>query len=67
VRQTLSVYERRVYRTLGQYRQTQRKVSCSLPDEARLTEDIIARSEEFGRYALPGRRLHSNFPSGDIA
>ncbi len=27
-----------------------------LPHEARLTEDIIALAEEFGRYALPGRR-----------
>jgi hypothetical protein len=25
-------------------------VPCGLPDEARLTEDIIALSEEFGRY-----------------
>lgn len=37
-------------RTLGQHRSTQRKVPCGLPDEARLTEDIIALSEEFGRY-----------------
>jgi len=50
VRQTLSVSERRVCRTLGQHRSTQRKVPCGLPDEARLTEDIIALSEEFGRY-----------------
>jgi transposase InsO family protein len=35
---------------LGQHRSTQRKVSCGLPDEARLTEDIIALSDEFGRY-----------------
>jgi len=41
---------------LGQHRSTQRKVPCGLPDEARLTEDIIALTEEFGRYALPGRR-----------
>ncbi|UTH50272.1 IS3 family transposase (plasmid) [Loktanella salsilacus] len=50
VRQTLSVSERRVCRTLGQHRSTQRKVPCGLPDEARLTEDITALAEEFGRY-----------------
>ncbi len=50
MRQTLSISERRVCRTLGQHRSTQRKVPCGLPDEARLTEDIIALSEEFGRY-----------------
>ncbi len=50
VRQTLSVSERRVCRTFGQHRSTQRKVPCGLPDEARLTEDIIALAEEFGRY-----------------
>ncbi|MCF7702264.1 hypothetical protein GLR48_24260 [Loktanella sp. M215] len=27
-----------------------RKVPCGLPDEARLTEDITALAEEFGRY-----------------
>ena len=42
----------------------QRKVPFSLPDEARLTEDIIALSEEFGRYALLSRRLRSDFPRG---
>ncbi len=42
--------ERRVCRTLGQHRSTQRKVPCGLPDEARLTEDITALAEEFGRY-----------------
>jgi putative transposase len=35
---------------LGQHRSTQRKVPCGLPDEARLTEDITALAEEFGRY-----------------
>jgi len=54
VRQALSVSERRVCRTLGQHRSTQRKVPFDLPDEARLTEDIIALSEEFGRNRLPG-------------
>lgn len=50
MRQTLCVSERQVCRTLGQHRSTQRKVPCGLPDEARLTEDIIALTEEFGRY-----------------
>ena len=50
MRQTLSVSERRVCRTLGQHRSTQRKVPIGLPDEERLTEDIIALTEEFGRY-----------------
>ncbi|MCQ0093974.1 IS3 family transposase [Roseovarius sp. M141] len=50
VRQTLSVSERRVCRTLGQHRSTQRKVPCGPPDEERLTDDIIALTEEFGRY-----------------
>jgi transposase InsO family protein len=50
VRQTLSVSERRVCRTLGQHRSTQRKVPCGLPNEERLTEDIIALTKEFGRY-----------------
>ncbi|WP_297775803.1 IS3 family transposase [uncultured Roseovarius sp.] len=50
VRQTLSVSERRVCRTLGQHRSTQRKVPIGLPDEERLTDDIIALTEEFGRY-----------------
>ena len=50
MRQTLSVSERRICRTLGQHRSTQRKVPCGLPDEERLTEDIIALTKEFGRY-----------------
>jgi len=50
VRQTLSVSERRVCRTLGQHRSTQRKVPRGLPDEERLTEDIIVLTKEFGRY-----------------
>ena len=36
---------------LGQHRSTQRKMPIGLPDEARLTEDIIALTEEFGREA----------------
>jgi putative transposase len=50
VRQALSVSERRVCRTLGQNRSTQRKVPYGLADEERLTEDIIELTKEFGRY-----------------
>ena len=50
MRQTLSVSERRVCRTLGQHRSTQRKVPVGLQDEERLTEDIIELTREFGRY-----------------
>lgn len=42
--------ERRVCRSLGHDRSTQRKVPIGLPDEARLTEDITALAEEFERY-----------------
>lgn len=65
VRQTLSVSERRVCRTLGQHRSTQRKVPCGLPDEARLTEDIIALAEEYGRYGyrmITGMLKYSGWP-----
>jgi hypothetical protein len=67
VRQALGVSERRACRILGQHHSTQRKVPCGLPDDERLTEDITALTEEFGRYALPGRRLRSNLPRGGIA
>jgi transposase InsO family protein len=50
VRQTLGVSERRACRTLGQHRSTQRKVPCGLPDEERLTEDIIELARSHGRY-----------------
>ena len=50
MRQTLGVSERRACRTLGQHRSTQRKMPLGLPDEERLTEDIIALTREFGRY-----------------
>ena len=50
VRQTLGVSERRACRTLGQHRSTQRKMPLGLPDEERLTEDIIELTREFGRY-----------------
>ncbi len=64
MRQTLRISERRACRTLGQHRSTQRKVPCGLPDEERLTEDIIELTREFGRYALPGRRLRANAERG---
>ena len=35
---------------MGQHRSAQRKVPIGLPDEERLTDDIIALTEEFGRY-----------------
>ena len=50
MRQTLCLSERRVCRTLGQHRSTQRKVPRGLPDEERLTEDIIELTKAFGRY-----------------
>jgi putative transposase len=50
VREVLGVSERRACRTLGQHRSTQRKIPCGLPDEERLTEDIIALTREYGRY-----------------
>ena len=50
MRQTLGLSERRICSTVGQHRSTQRKVPISLPDEERLTEDIIELAKEFGRY-----------------
>jgi len=50
VREVLGVSERRACRTLGQHRSTQRKIPCGLPDEERLTEDIIALTRDYGRY-----------------
>ena len=50
MREVLGVSERRACRTLGQHRSTQRKIPCGLPDEERLTEDIIALTREYGRY-----------------
>ena len=35
---------------LGQHRSTQRKIPCGLPDEERLTKDIIALTRDYGRY-----------------
>ncbi len=36
-------------------------------ENTRLTDDIIALTEKFGRYALPGRRLRSNLARGGTA
>ena len=48
MREVLGVSERRACRTLGQHRSTQ--IPCGLPDEERLTEDIIALTRDYGRY-----------------
>ena len=50
MRQTLSVSERRICRTLGQHRSTQRKVPRGRDDEDRLTADIIELARQYGRY-----------------
>ena len=50
MRQTLGVSERRACRALGQHRSSQRRVPCGLPDEQRLTDDIIELTRRFGRY-----------------
>ena len=57
--------ERRACRTLGQHRSTQRRVPIGLPDENRLTEDIIALTREFGRYGyrmITGMLNNSGWP-----
>ncbi len=41
--------ERRARRTLGQHRSTQRKVPQGRADEQRLTDDIIALADRYGR------------------
>ncbi len=50
MRQALGISERRACRTLGQHRSTQRKGPCGVPDEERLTEDIIELTRVHGRY-----------------
>lgn len=50
MRQTIDVTERRVCRTLGQHRSTQRKVPVGRDDEGRLTADIIELARQYGRY-----------------
>jgi len=57
VRQTLSVSERRICRTLGQHRSTQHKVPRGRDDEERLTADIIELTRQYGRYGY--RRVTS--------
>ena len=57
MRQTLSVSERRICRTLGQHRPTQRKVPRGRDDEERLTADIIELTRQYGRYGY--RRVTS--------
>ena len=59
--------ERKVCRSFGSASlDVSRKVPCGLPDEARLTEDITALAEEFGRYGgtsiapLPGSPLRAD-------
>ena len=50
MREVLGVSERRACRTLGQHRSAQRKIPYGLPDEERLTEDIIELTRDYGRY-----------------
>ena len=50
MRQTIDVTERRVCRTLGQHRSTQRKAPGSRDDEGRLTADIVELARQYGRY-----------------
>nr|WP_281173429.1 IS3 family transposase [Leisingera methylohalidivorans] len=50
IRSTVSPYERRACRTLGQHRSTQRKVPQGRADEQRLTDDIIELADKHGRY-----------------
>ena len=50
MREVLGVSEHRACRKLGQYRSTHRKIPCGLPDQERLTEDIIALTRDYGRY-----------------
>ena len=50
VRQTLGVSERRACRTLQQHRSTQRRVPEGRIDEGALTEAVIEKAREYGRY-----------------
>lgn len=63
MRQTLSLSERRICRTLGQHRSTQRKVPRGLPDEERLTEDVIELTKAFGRH---GYRFLTGMQSNSV-
>ena len=66
VRQTLGVSERRACRTIGQHRSTQRKVPCGLPDEERLTDDIIELTREFGHRQETGRWLNNRVENSHL-
>ena len=50
MRQALGVSERRACRTLRQHRSTQRRVAEGRIDEAALTDAIVAKAREYGRY-----------------
>ena len=50
VRQTLCVSERRACRTLRQHRSTQRRLPEGRADEATLTDAIVVKAREYGRY-----------------
>ena len=48
--QKLAVSERRACKVLGQARATQQREVSFLPEEQRLTADIIALATQYGRY-----------------
>ena len=50
MRQALCVSERRACRTLQQHRSTQRRKPMGRQDEAALTNAIVAKAREYGRY-----------------
>ena len=50
MRRALGVSERRACRTLQQHRSTQRRTPVGRTDEAALTEAIVAKAREYGRY-----------------
>ena len=50
VRRDLGVSERRVCKTLGQHRSTQRREPQGRNDEERLVADMIELAREYGRY-----------------
>ena len=50
MRSELKLSERRVCRTLGQHRSTQRRIPRGRDDEERLTADIIELARRYGRY-----------------
>ena len=50
VRQSLGVSERRACRTLHQHRSTQRRTPMGRIDEGALTDAIVEKAREYGRY-----------------